>query len=95
MNESPAAGSRNQSPERAPGSEAQGSGAEEPLVLPVERSGYNLAARVYGERARPVAVPPQTANGASDAVVVSNPPPNNTASSPPVPTHSSRLPVRS
>jgi MFS family permease len=67
MNESPAAGSRNQSPERAPGSEAQGSGAEEPLVLPVERSGYNLAARVYGEQSRPVAVPPPTANGASDA----------------------------
>jgi MFS family permease len=42
---------------------------EEPLLLPIERSGYNLAARVYGERpttpARPAAGT-AAANGATD-----------------------------
>jgi MFS family permease len=47
MSESSAAGSRNQSPQHAPSNGAQGDHVEEPLVLPIERSGYNLAERVY------------------------------------------------
>jgi MFS family permease len=66
MNESPEAGSLSQSPERAPTNGAQRELAEEPFILPIERSDYNLAARVYGQRSRPAAAPEQPANGTSD-----------------------------